>query len=90
MKDLKDILSKGSSFKCSQCSKDISSFEFFIKKESQDMIICNDCYIKLQEKNEDEQYLSLEEHISTCDKHGEKYEFFCILDNGNNSNDNEF
>ena len=83
MKDLKDILSKGSSFKCSLCSKDISTFEFFIKKESQDMIICNDCYIKLKEKNEDEQYLSLEEHISTCDKHGEKYEFFCVNCNRN-------
>ena len=41
IKNLKNILSEKSSFKCSECDKDISTFEFFIKKESKDIIICN-------------------------------------------------
>ena len=83
VKDLKDILLKESSFKCCECSQVISSFEFFVEKESKNIIICNDCYIKLKDKNKDEQYISFDVHISTCDKHGEKYEYFCINCNKN-------
>jgi len=43
IKDLKNILSKKSDFKCSECNKKIISFEFFTKKGSKNIIICNDC-----------------------------------------------
>ena len=83
-KDLKHILSKESAFKCSSCQKAIESFEFFIKKELNDItIICNDCHLQLKEKSEDEPYISLDKYISTCDKHNERYEYYCSNCNKN-------
>ena len=83
-KDLKHILSKESAFKCSSCQKEITSFEFFIKKESNNTtIICNDCHLQLKEKNEDEPYITLDKYISTCDKHKENYEYYCSNCNKN-------
>ena len=76
-KDLKNILSKESSFKCSSCQNTLSSFEFHIKKESNDMI-CNNCYLQMKEKSEEEHYISLDKYISTCDKHNERNEYYCI------------
>ena len=60
IKDLKNILSKKSDFKCSECNKKIISFEFFTKKGSKNIIICNDCYNKLKEKKQEDQYISLD------------------------------
>ena len=78
IKDLKNILSKKSSFKCSECDKDISSFEFFIKKESNEIIICNDCHNKKKEQKDDDKFISLDKYITTCDKHEQGYESFCV------------
>ena len=81
IKDLKNILSKKSSFKCSECDKDISSFEFFIKKEFGSggiIIICNDGYNKKKEQKEEDKFISLDKYITTCDKHEQGYESFCV------------
>ena len=78
IKDLRNILSKESSFKCLLCQKAISSFEFYIQRESKEIkIICNDCYLKLNDINKDVSYISLDKYISTCDKHNERYEYYC-------------
>ena len=50
IKDLKDVLSKESAFKCSECQKVIPTFEYFIKKGEKEIIICKDCHNKLNEK----------------------------------------
>ena len=83
IKNLKNILSEKSSFKCSECDKDISTFEFFIKKESKDIIICNDCYNKKKEQKEDDKFISLDKCITTCDKHELGYDSFCVNCNKN-------
>ena len=83
IKDLKNILSKKSDFKCSECNKKIISFEFFTKKGSKNIIICNDCYNKLKEKNQEDQYISLDKYISTCAKHEQNNKFYCIDCNKN-------
>ena len=82
IKDLKYLLSKKSVFKCYECKKDISSFEFFIKKQTKDLI-CSDCNTKIKEKKENNLYISFDKFIITCDKHGEKNELFCINCNKN-------
>ena len=82
IKDLKNLLSKESAFKCFECKKDISSFEFFIKKQTKDLI-CQNCYAKIEEKKENNLYISFNKYISTCDKHGQNYELFCINCNKN-------
>ena len=63
IKDLKDILSKESTFKCSKCQKVISTFEFFTKKDSKEIVICKDCYSKLNEKETNVQYMSIDNCI---------------------------
>ena len=82
-KDLKDVLSKESAFKCSACQKVISSFEFFIKNGEKEIIICKDCHNKLNEKGTNEQYMSIDNYISICDRHNKKYESFCLICNRN-------
>ena len=50
IEDLKNFLSKEPTIKCSECKKVISSsYDFFTKKESTEIIVCNDCYSKLKE-----------------------------------------
>ena len=83
IKDLKNILSKKTAFKCSECNEKIKSFDFFIKKGTKNIIICNDCHIKLKEKKEDDQYISFDKYISTCVKHEQNYLYFCIDCNKN-------
>ena len=82
IKDLKNIISKKSNFECFECQNVISSFEFFIKKQSKD-IICKDCYAKIEEKKDNDLYISLDKYISTCNKHGQNYDAFCIHCNKN-------
>ena len=77
IKDIKDILSKEPAFKCSECQNVISSFEFFIKQNSIEIIICNDCHNKLIEKEKNVQYISFDNYISTCDRHEKKFESYC-------------
>ena len=84
IEDLKNILSKEPIIKCFECKKVISSYDFFAKKESTDIILCNDCYSKLKEKKEIEQkYISFDKYISTCEKHETNYDSFCINCNKN-------
>ena len=84
IEDLKNILSKEPTIKCSECKKIISSYDFFIKKESTEIIVCYDCYSKLKEKKEIEQeYISFVKYISTCEKHETNYDSFCINCNKN-------
>ena len=83
IKDIKDILSRESPFKCSECQKIISSFEFFIQKNSKEIIICNDCYNKLVKKESNIQYISFENYISVCDKHGKRFVSYCANCNKN-------
>ena len=83
LKDLKNIINKKLFIKCTECQKDIPSFEFFIKRENTDSIICNECITIIKEKNEDEKYISFDKYISTCDKHEKNYELFCINCNMN-------
>ena len=80
--DLKQLLTQNSNIKCSECQRDIKSFDFFINKGSKD-IICNVCYSKFETEKINEKYISFENYISTCDKHGKKYELFCINCNKN-------
>ena len=77
MKDLKNILSKDSILKCFECQKVISSFEFLINKQTKNLI-CKECYTKIEEKKKDYLYIPFDKYISTCDKHGQNYESFCI------------
>ena len=81
--DLKSLLSKNSFIKCSECQKIISSFEFFLKINAKEIIICNDCHSKLIEKETERNYISFDRYISTCEKHEKKYELFCIDCNRN-------
>ena len=83
IKDLKDILSKESTFKCSKCQKVISTFEFFTKKDSKEIVLCKDCHNKLSEKETNVQYMSIDNCISICDRHNKKYESFCLICNRN-------
>ena len=83
IKNIKNILSKKTAFKCSECNEKIKSFDFFIKKGTKNIIICNDCHIKLKEKKEDEQYISFDKYISICVKHEQNYLYFCIDCNKN-------
>jgi DNA-directed RNA polymerase subunit RPC12/RpoP len=83
IKDIKDILSKEPAFKCSECQKIISSFEFFLKINAKEIIICNDCHSKLIEKETERNYISFDRYISTCERHEKKYELFCIDCNRN-------
>ena len=83
IKDIKNILSKESSFTCSDCKNVISTFDFSIKKELKNIIICNDCFMKLKEKNEDKQNIYFDKFISTCYKHKKNYEIFCFNCNRN-------
>ena len=82
--DIKNFLSKEPTIKCSECKKVISSYDFFTKKESTEIIVCNDCYSKLKEKKEfGQQYISLVKYLSTCEKHEANYDSFCINCNKN-------
>ena len=81
--DLKSLLSKNSFIKCSECQKIISSFEFFLKINAKEIIICNDCHSKLIEKETERNYISFDRYISTCERHEKKYELFCIDCNRN-------
>ena len=84
IEDLKNILSKEPTIKCSECKKVISTYDFFTKKESIEIILCNDCYSKLEEKKEIEQeYISFAKYISTCEKHETNYDSYCINCNKN-------
>ena len=84
IEDLKNILSKEPTIKCSECKKDISLYDFFTKKESTEIIMCNDCYSKVKEKEEiDQQYISFVKYISICEKHETNYDTFCINCNKN-------
>ena len=85
IEDLKNVLSKEPTIKCSECKKVISSsYDFFTKKESTEIIVCNDCYSKLKEKKEiEQQYISFVKFISTCEKHETNYDSFCIDCNKN-------
>ena len=84
IEDLKNILSKEPTIKCSECKNVISSSDFFSKKESKEIIMCNDCYSKLKEKKEiEQQFISFVKFISTCEKHETNYDSFCINCNKN-------
>jgi len=84
IEDLNNILSKDPTMKCSECKKVISSYDFFSKKESTEIIMCNDCYSKLKEKKGiEQQYISFAKYISTCEKHETNYDLFCLNCNKN-------
>ena len=84
IEDLKNILSREPTIKCSECKKVISSYDFFTKKESIEIIVCNDCYSKLEEKKEiAQEYISFAKYISICEKHETNYDSYCINCNKN-------
>ena len=71
---LKEFLSKKANYECHECKNEINSFDFYINKDSKKTMICGKCYEKKGKKN----YISLEDYISKCDIHHNKYEFYCI------------
>ena len=78
IQDLNDILSKTSDIECSKCEKEITTYDFFIKKENKEIFICNDCYNNIKVSNGNEEFISIDKYISTCDKHGQNYELYCL------------
>lgn len=77
---LKKLLFRTTKYKCHKCKNEINSFEFYINSDSKKIILCHECYKTIKKK---EKYISLEDYISKCDIHDNKYEFFCINCNKN-------
>ena len=74
---LNEFLIKLEKYECHEFKNEINSFDFYVNlnTDSKKIILCHKCYQKNKEK---ENYISLEDHISKCAQHHDKYGFYCL------------
>ena len=77
---LKELLSKTPKYVCQECKNEIDSFNIYMYSFSKKYFLCHKCVEIIKEK---ENYISLVDYISKCQKHDNKYEIYCVNCNKN-------